>query len=428
MRVITVSQLNRYVKSLLEGDANLASVYIGGEISNFTNHYKSGHLYMSLKDEGAVVKAVMFRANAARLLFEPQNGMKVIVRARVSLYDRDGSFQIYIEEMQPDGVGALQIAFEQLKARLAAEGLFDERRKRPLPRFPARVGVITSPTGAAVRDILNVLGRRFPLAEVIFSPVLVQGEGAPPQLVEAIGRFNRLGAADVLIVGRGGGSIEELWAFNDERVARAVAASRIPVISAVGHETDFTICDFAADLRAPTPSAAAELAVPDWRELDGRLLQWRASAARAVLHAVEREAARLRALREKRCLSTPRFYVEEQGLRLDMLTRSLAHAADMATTRADRRLAALSGKLDALSPLKVLSRGYAIAAKEGRALTSVAALVPGDRVSLQLSDGTADCRVETLGEQKATHLPVAGIAADDALTLDGRQPDEISCN
>ena len=260
MKVISVSQLNRYVKSLLEGDANLAAVYIGGEISNFTNHYKSGHLYMSLKDEGAVVKAVMFRAYASKLAFTPENGMKVIVRARVSLYEKDGAFQIYIEEMQPDGVGALQIAFEQLKKKLAAEGLFEASRKKPLPRYPARVGVITSPTGAAVRDIFNVLGRRFPLARVVFTPVLVQGEGAPAQLVAALRRFNETNAADVLIIGRGGGSIEELWAFNDETVARAVAASRIPVISAVGHETDFTICDFVADLRAPTPSAAAELA------------------------------------------------------------------------------------------------------------------------------------------------------------------------
>ena len=243
MKVISVSQLNRYVKSLLEGDANLAAVYIGGEISNFTNHYKSGHLYMSLKDEGAVVKAVMFRAYASKLAFTPENGMKVIVRARVSLYEKDGAFQIYIEEMQPDGVGALQIAFEQLKKKLAAEGLFEASRKKPLPRYPARVGVITSPTGAAVRDIFNVLGRRFPLARVVFTPVLVQGEGAPAQLVAALRRFNETNAADVLIIGRGGGSMEDLWAFNDETVARAVAASRIPVISAVGHETDFTICD-----------------------------------------------------------------------------------------------------------------------------------------------------------------------------------------
>ena len=368
MKVITVSQLNRYVKSLLEGDANLAAVYIGGEISNFTNHYKSGHLYMSLKDEGAVVKAVMFRAYASKLAFTPENGMKVIVRARVSLYEKDGAFQIYIEEMQPDGVGALQIAFEQLKKKLAAEGLFEASRKKPLPRYPARVGVITSPTGAAVRDIFNVLGRRFPLARVVFTPVLVQGEGAPAQLVAALRRFNETNAADVLIIGRGGGSIEELWAFNDETVARAVAASRIPVISAVGHETDFTICDFVADLRAPTPSAAAELAVPDQHQLAARLTQLYGALRQSALHRVEVEKTRLASIRGKRCLATPLFYVEEQGMRLDYFVRRFAAAARVQTSRAEGRLSAAAGKLDALSPLKVLSRGYSIVYKDGEAV------------------------------------------------------------
>jgi len=233
MQVISVTQLNRYVKNLLEGDHNLSAVHISGEISNFTLHYKSGHMYMSLKDENAAVKAVMFRGNASKLAFKPEDGMKVIVKARVSLYEAGGAFQIYIEDMQPDGVGALQIAFEQLKKRLAAEGLFDESRKRRLPAYPTRVGVITSPTGAAVRDIFNVLGRRYPLAQVVFCPVLVQGDGAAASIVEAIRRFGDSQAADVLIVGRGGGSIEDLWAFNEEPVARAVAASPIPIISAV---------------------------------------------------------------------------------------------------------------------------------------------------------------------------------------------------
>lgn len=393
-RVITVGQLNRYVKSLLEGDRNLLSVYIGGEISNFTNHYKSGHLYMSLKDETAVVKAVMFRGYASKLAFTPENGMKVIVKARVSLYEKDGAFQIYIEEMQPDGVGALQIAYEQLKARLEKEGLFDPARKRPIPRYPQRVGVITSPTGAAVRDIMNVLGRRFPLAEIVFMPVLVQGEGAPPQLVRAVELFNEKKAADVLIIGRGGGSIEELWAFNDERVARAVAASAIPVISAVGHETDFTICDFAADLRAPTPSAAAELAVPDTRSLLSRLQQLQTVSRQAVVHRLQTERKRLTALREKRCLSTPLFYVEGQAMRLDFATRAFASAAQMQLTRADRRLAALSGKLDALSPLKVLSRGYSIVQKEGAVVKSTAGLSPGDELSLRMTDGAVTCLVQ----------------------------------
>ncbi len=394
MKVISVSQLNRYVKSLLEGDANLAAVYIGGEISNFTNHYKSGHLYMSLKDEGALVKAVMFRAYASRLAFTPENGMKVIVRARVSLYEKDGAFQIYIEEMQPDGVGALQIAFEQLKKKLAAEGLFETSRKKPLPRYPARVGVITSPTGAAVRDIFNVLGRRFPLARVVFTPVLVQGEGAPAQLVAALRRFNETDAADVLIIGRGGGSIEELWAFNDETVARAVAASRIPVISAVGHETDFTICDFVADLRAPTPSAAAELAVPDQHQLAARLTQLYGALRQSALHRVQVESTRLAAIREKRCLATPLFYVEEQGMRLDYFVRRFAAAAQVQTSRAEGRLSAAAGKLDALSPLKVLSRGYSIVYKDGEVQHSAQDIRPGDKLSLRLSDGRVECTAD----------------------------------
>ena len=377
MKVITVSQLNRYVKSLLEGDRNLAAVYIGGEISNFTNHYKSGHLYLSLKDEGALVRAVMFRAYASKLAFTPENGMKVIVRARVSLYEKDGSFQLYIEEMQPDGVGALQVAYEQ---------------------------VITSPTGAAVRDILNVLGRRYPLARVVFCPVLVQGEGAPPQLIEAVERLNAMNAADVIIIGRGGGSIEELWAFNDERVARAVAASRIPVISAVGHETDFTICDFAADLRAPTPSAAAELAVPDQAQLAQQVLQLQAIALRAVRNTVDNRCKALEALKAKRCLATPLFYVEEQAMRLDYVTRAFAGAAHVAVTRADRRLAAAAGKLDALSPLKVLSRGYSIVYTRqedgaGRVASRTADIPPGARLTLRLSDGTVDCTADPSPEK-----------------------------
>ena len=289
--VITVSALNQYVKTLLDANDILFDLALRGEIANFVQNARSGHCYFSLRDASASVKAVMFRGNASKLAFTPENGMKVIVRARVSLYEKDGAFQIYIEEMQPDGVGALQVAYEQLKAKLEKEGLFDPARKRPIPRYPGRVGVITSPTGAAVRDILNVLGRRFPLAQIVFVPVLVQGEGAPPQLVKAVETFNERRAADVLIIGRGGGSIEELWAFNDERVARAVAASTIPVISAVGHETDFTICDFAADLRAPTPSAAAELAVPDTRNLLGRLAQLQAISRQAV-HRVRQPRSR----------------------------------------------------------------------------------------------------------------------------------------
>ncbi|MBQ3004952.1 MAG: exodeoxyribonuclease VII large subunit, partial [Clostridia bacterium] len=260
---ITVSQLNAYLKSIIEYDDNLRDFYLKGEISNFTNHYRTGHLYMTLKDGESQVKAVMFRSAAQKLKFRPENSMQIIARGRISVYERDGQYQFYIEEMQPDGVGALALAFEQLKKKLENEGLFSKEYKKPIPEFPERIGVVTSPTGAAIQDILNVLGRRYPKAEVIFAPVQVQGDSASGQIAKAIFEFNQKKCADVLIVGRGGGSIEDLWAFNEEVVARAVFASKIPIISAVGHETDFTICDFVADLRAPTPSAAAELATPD---------------------------------------------------------------------------------------------------------------------------------------------------------------------
>ena len=270
--VLTIAQLNRYVKSRLDADENLYNVFLVGEISNFTDHYKTGHFYFTLKDSDAQIKAVMFRQNALRVKFKPENGLKVIVRGRVSLYEAAGSYQVFVDDMQPDGVGALNLAFEQLKERLQKEGLFDEAHKKPLPRYPQRIGVITSETGAAVQDILNILGRRFPYAEVVLAPVLVQGDGAPEQMIAALQDFNRLQNADVIIIGRGGGSAEDLWAFNDENLAYAVYRSEIPVISAVGHETDFTICDFVADLRAPTPSAAAELAVPDQTELRAEIL------------------------------------------------------------------------------------------------------------------------------------------------------------
>lgn len=402
-KIITVSQLNRYVRSLIESNPHLNGVLVCGEISNFKRHSGSGHLYMSLKDENAVVRAVMFHSSAARLKFEPENGMKVIVRARVSLYERDGSYQLYIDDMQPDGIGALQVAFEQLKAKLAAEGLFDEKRKKPLPKYPEAIGVITSPTGAAVRDILNILSRRYPLARVVLVPVLVQGEGAPPQLIAALQRLNQLQAVDVIIIGRGGGSIEDLWAFNDEGVARAVAASRIPVISAVGHETDFTICDFVADMRAPTPSAAAELATPDRNKLLRDIITLQQRAQAAMGHMLVREQKRLEALRGKRCLATPLFYVEEQRMRLDYLTSRFVGAAQMITGRADRRLAAAAGKLDALSPLKVLSRGYAIATVDGHAVDSVEALTIGQAITLRLSDGEADCQVKEIRKEEVNH-------------------------
>ena len=267
VNVLTVSQLNFYIKSILDSDANLENIFLTGEISNFTDHYQSGHFYFSLKDNKSVVKAIMFAGFARRVKFRPQNGMKVIVRGRVTVYETSGVYQVYVEDMQPDGVGALNLAFEQLKEKLLKEGLFDTKTKKSLPKYPQKVGVITSETGAVFWDIQNVMKRRFPLAEIVFQPVLVQGEGAAEQIIGAIKEFNEDALCDVLIVARGGGSIEDLWAFNDENLARAIADSKIPIVSAVGHETDFTICDFVADLRAPTPSAAAELVVPDAQKL-----------------------------------------------------------------------------------------------------------------------------------------------------------------
>ena len=387
MGVVTVTQLNQYVKSLLDGNPLLSSVYISGEISNFTNHYKSGHLYFTLKDETAAVKAVMFKGQAAKLTFEPESGMKVIVRARVSLYDRDGAYQIYVDAMQPDGVGALQKAYEQLKAKLEKEGLFEQSRKKPLPRFPQKVGVITAETGAAVRDIINVLGRRYPLAEIVLCPVLVQGDGAPPQLIDALQRLNAENAADVIIIGRGGGSIEDLWAFNDEGVARAVVASNIPVISAVGHETDFTICDFVADLRAPTPSAAAELAVPDRQELQTQVGGLLVRAFGALDFRLKRERQRLDGLFKSRALKEPLTLVEEQQMRLDYSVKNLQTAFGTTVAGEQKRLSAAAAKLDALSPLKVLGRGYAIARKGDVVVHSVKDVSSGDRLTVRLSDG-----------------------------------------
>ena len=401
MNAVTVSQLNRYVRSLLDGDANLKGLWISGEISNFTNHYQSGHLYMTLKDEGAAVKAVMFRSQAVQLRFMPENGMKVLVRARVSLYEKDGAFQLYIDEMQPDGAGALQIAFEQLKKRLEAEGLFDAARKKPIPSVPMRVGVITSPTGAAVRDILNVLSRRFPCATVIFAPVLVQGDGAPADLRRALLRFEEMKedahpqTPDVIIIGRGGGSIEELWAFNDEGLARTVASMTIPVISGVGHETDFTICDFVADLRAPTPSAAAELAVPDRAQLRQKVDKLSRSLSTGLATVLSQKQQQVKRLADRPCLSRPLYYVEERGVRLDYVTRAFSSAMQTHLTRCSHRLGAMAGKLDAMSPLRVIARGYAVASVGDAVVTSVEQVKAGEPLCVLVEDGRIECRVET---------------------------------
>lgn len=396
--LLTVTQLNTYVRSVLDSDRNLNNVFVCGEISNFTNHYRTGHYYMTLKDSGASIRAVMFRTANMRLRFMPENGMSVVARGMVSVYERDGQYQLYIDDMQPDGIGALSIAFEQLKSKLAAEGLFDEARKKPVPKIPLRVGVITSPTGAAVRDIITVLGRRFPMAEVILCPVQVQGASAAPQIAAAVKRFNREKLSDVLIVGRGGGSLEELWAFNEETVARAVSGSEIPVISAVGHETDFTICDFAADLRAPTPSAAAELAVPDAAEqrayLSGLLLRCR----RVLENEIASKRAYLKRLEMSPGLTSRKAMLDGYRLLLDRYSTTMEASLLAMISGGRSNLKFFAGKLDTLSPLKVLGRGYAIASKDGRSVSSVRSLSAGDGLSVRLSDGILECAVTSVKE------------------------------
>ena len=391
--VLSVSQLNRYVKSIIEQDYNLQTVFVQGEISNFTNHYRTGHYYMTIKDEYSSIRAVMFKSANSRLRFMPENSMNVIIKGRVSVFERDGQYQLYIDDMQPDGAGALSLAFEQLKNKLAAEGLFDESRKRPIPRFPERVGVVTSPTGAAIRDIINVISRRFPAAELILCPVQVQGASAAGQIKAAIELFNTKKAADVLIVGRGGGSAEELWAFNEEPVARAVAASEIPVISAVGHETDFTICDFAADLRAPTPSAAAEIAVPDITALGELLGSFSRRMNSAVGGTLTHEKARLEARAQLLKRLSPRNYIDDlaarcvgAGVRIDSAVRH-----SMEVRRGE--ISALCARLDALSPLRVIARGYAVASSGGKVLTSPSQVKVGDTIDLRLAGGELKCEV-----------------------------------
>lgn len=391
--VLSVSQLNRYVKSIIEQDMNLQTVFVQGEISNFTNHYKTGHFYMTIKDESSSIKAVMFKSANMRLRFMPENSMSVIIKGRVAVFERDGQYQLYIDDMQPDGTGALSLAFEQLKAKLAKEGLFDSERKKPIPVYPMRVGVVTSPTGAAIRDIINVISRRFPLTELVLCPVAVQGEYAAPQIKAAIELFNAEKAADVLIVGRGGGSVEELWAFNEEIVARAVAASEIPVISAVGHETDFTICDFAADLRAPTPSAAAELAVPDSFQQLEMLSAANRRINSAVIERIGSERARLELKKSKIQRLSPQNYIDDLRVRCDKASMAMDACVRHETAIKSKELSALCAKLDAMSPLKILARGYSVATKHGRIISDIGSVEKGDMINVRVNGGDIECEV-----------------------------------
>lgn len=396
--VLTVKQLNSYVKSLLEGDVRLSSFYIKGEISNFKNHYQSGHLYFSLKDSDAVIRAVMFRSSAAYLKFLPSDGLSVICRGRVSLYERDGSYQLYVEEMIPDGVGDLAVAFEQTKEKLAKLGYFDITRKKAIPKLPRNIAVITSDTGAAVQDIINILSRRYPLCGIVMCPVHVQGDLAVPELVDALERVNRIADVDTIIIGRGGGSVEDLWAFNSEELAKAIFASEIPVISAVGHETDFTICDFVADLRAPTPSAAAELAVPDINELSQTVDIFHERLLFLGALKLKDCEKRFENLTKRSVLSDPEMFYGAYHDRVLRLYERLTANFNILLEQQRADFGKLTAKLNLLSPLNVLSRGYSIVTKDKRTVSTTDVLSVGDSIDIKFLDGNAQCTVASIGD------------------------------
>ena len=391
-QTLSVTQLNEYLKMVLDGDRVLSNVFVRGEISNF-KLYSSGHAYFTLKDDAGQLKSVMFRSYCSRLLFKPEDGMRVIAHGRVSVYESSGQYQLYVDDLQPDGAGSLAMRFEQLKRKLAAEGLFDEARKRPLPPMPRRIGVITSPSGAAVHDIINVLGRRFPAAEMILYPSEVQGAQAPAQLISGVEFFSMTGLVDVIILGRGGGSAEDLWAFNDEYLARAVASCSVPVISAVGHESDFTICDFVADRRAPTPSAAAELAVPDMGEILRGLASVRTGLQASMQKLIAQERRVLNQLTQSRVFARPEQMLDNFRMRLDEKESNLDRATGQALLQKRQATASLAGKLGALNPLAVLSRGYATVSREGASVTSAKQINENDTLDIRFADGSVRATV-----------------------------------
>lgn len=415
-QMLTVSQLNTYIKSVFDQDYRLRNILVTGEISNFTEA-RSGHLYMTLKDDKSALKAVMFRGSAVRLKFRPENGMKVIAFGSVSVYEAGGQYQMYLSDLQPDGLGSLNLAFEQLKEKLAKEGLFDPARKKPLPVYPKRIGVVTSPTAAAFQDICNVLRRRWPMAEVVLSPTLVQGADAPAQIASALQLLDRAGV-DVIIAARGGGSMEDLWAFNDEAVARTVAACETPVVSGVGHETDFTIIDFVSDLRAPTPSAAAELCTPDWFEESDRVLAFGNHMRSLLQNRLNGERTRLQNLETSNVLRSFDSLVNEKRLKIDQLTERMGRYVaeqtrregmrlDRAAIRLDHamtdrvnaersRLSKAAAKMEAFDPFAVLARGYSIAeTDEGKLVKTVGDVRKNDKLIVRVSDGTIHAVVES---------------------------------
>ncbi len=400
MAVITVSQLNNYIKKCFDSNQNFQKLWIKGEISNFKRH-STGHLYLTLKDEGSVLRAVMFKTSAASLRFDAANGMKVIACGRVAVFERDGQYQLYIESMMPDGVGELYLAYEQLKAKLEKEGLFDVSHKKPIPKYPSRIGVITSPTGAAVRDILNVLKRRFKLSDIIIYPALVQGVGASKSIVKGIECFNSLGNVDVIIAGRGGGSIEDLWAFNEEEVAYAIYNSKIPIISAVGHETDFTIADFVADLRAPTPSAGAELSAPSQIDVRKSLIEKKSKLAILLTNLYKLKLQELLRIQKSRVFTNYKILFDDKKMYLDNAAKDLCDAYKAIIEKNKKKLLKNMAKLEALNPVAVLKRGFASVKANGKMLNTISDINVGDTIDVSLYDGDLTCIVNSVKKEKA---------------------------
>lgn len=386
--ILTVTQLNTYSKSLIEQDDNLSNIYVTGEISNFVDHYRSGHLYMSIKDNSSSIKAVMFAGNASKLKFKPENGMSVIIRGRVSIYERDGQYQLYIDDMQPDGVGSLALSFEQLKNKLQKEGLFDASHKKPLPQFPKSIGVISSPTGAAIQDVLNVLNRRFPLCQVVFAGVHVQGSQAPSQIIATIDKLNELNCVDVIIIARGGGSTEDLWQFNDEGIARAIYKSRIPVISGVGHETDYTICDFVSDMRAPTPSAAAEIAVPDINEQQYYISALKNTAKTSLVGLISKYENELDNIQNTNIMLNPSSVIDNMLLYIDSIDEKIYQHICSVISNNEASFTLICSNLESLNPLKVLARGYSVIKKDSIPVKSSKNLKKDDSIDIIFHDGT----------------------------------------
>lgn len=394
MNVLTVSQINTFIKAVFAERQELRNVYISGEISNFTHYYCSGHMYFTLKDENAQIKAVMFSSYASRLKFQPESGMKVICRGYISVYEKSGEYQLYVDDMQPDGLGALNLAYEQLKAKLFAEGVCGDDVKKPLPRYPRKIGVVTSDIGAAIEDIKNITARRWPLAKVVIAPTLVQGANAAPDIVKSIVRLDNVGDIDVIIVGRGGGSVEDLWAFNTEGVARAVINCKTPIVSAVGHETDFTICDFVADLRAPTPSAAAEIICPDIEAEIAHCENLKNMLSRLESDKIDEEMQYIADLTETSVLASSENFLKEHGDYLGELSSRFCRAFDSTLGDKENKFAMLLGKLNALSPLAVMQRGYAVAKESGgKIIKSVSQISANDDVKIEFADGNAVCKV-----------------------------------